>query len=873
MNNICKVSVIVPVYNVEEYLALCLDSLAAQTFPKEEMEVLLINDGSPDNCPSICEQYAAKYSWIRYFSKENEGLSTTRNYGLARAEGKYLMFLDSDDTYTPETVQCVTDFFDEHYDEVDLVAFRHQPYRNEKKLKAHYRYRFLRQSGIYDLDEFPYITQTNLSVCTKNLHGAISFDAPPEFRHEDQKYCFDNLRAKMKFGFCDKGEYCYNKNNENSIVATYFYAYYIFESTTAYYEELFGSYPDRVPPYVQAMFFNDINWKTRANILFPTHYSPEKLQQAKDRLHALLLRVDDDIILTHPGVDTFHAQYFLRWKLGAENVKFLSGPRELGVVHEDTLLYTAKKLECFITKFRLYDGRLRLIGFLKSPVFNYTGKPKLFLKINGFIADEQPLRESSWGYYKTKEKTNTFWGFHLDLPVDGITHLSFVVELHGRRMEPWVGFLSNSPFQPRYQRTTIFWDGLSIGCGGNEFTFRKATPQALAFQRKKLRRYYLTHTIRILLLRERFARMVKQRKDRRIWLYYDCANVLRDNGYYQFIHDLKKNDGVERYYIVNDDLDRRSLFDKKAKKQIVRFGSKQHQTLFVQAEKIITAFIEPMNYIPLAGHQIPHTADFFRYELVYLQHGVLHAHQPWKYSLDRLTLDREVISTTFEQRNMTENYGFTEMELLPTGMPRYDHIDRNAPPKRKILYAPSWRKYLVAGPTADGWKPKHSYFKSTDFFLQSRALFSDPALIALLEEYDFTLDVQLHPILGFYKEHYDFSSDRVRFSVPGTPESDYAIFITDISSFVFDFAYLKRPILYFMPDNDFFRAGLNDYRELDIPLEEGFGPLSVNAEETIADLRSLLANNCEPVEPYRSRVNELFLDLENCCEKIYDALK
>jgi len=873
MSQTRKVSVIVPVYNVEEYLAMCLDSLAAQTLPKEEMEVLLINDGSPDGSPAICERYAAKYSWIRYFSKENEGLSATRNYGLARAEGKYLMFLDSDDTFAPDTLKSVTGFFDEHYDEVDLVTYRIQPYRNNRKLKAHYRYRYLRQSGVYDLNEFPYITQTTINICTKNCRGEILFDASPEFRHEDQKYCFDNLCEKLKIGFCDQGEYCYNKNNENSIVATYFYACYIFETTTQYYEELFASYGDHVPPYVQAMFFNDINWKTRKSILLPTHYTPEKLQHAKDRLRALLRQVDNDIILAHPDTDPFHAQYFLRWKLGAENVKFLSGPRELGIVHENTLLYTAKKLECFITKFRLHNGNLRLIGFLKSPVFNYTEKPKLFLKINGLPADELPLRESSWGYYKTKEKTNTFWGFHLDLPVEGITHLSFSVLLHGRRMEPWLGFLSNSPFQPRFRRGTIFWGNRSISCAGNEFTFGKATPQAQALQRKKERRYYLTHSIRILLLRERFARMVKQRKGRRIWLYYDCANVLRDNGYYQFIHDLQKNDGVERYYIVNDDLDRRSLFDRKAKKQVVRFGGKQHQTLFVQAEKVITAFLEPANYIPLLSHQIPHMADFFRYELIYLQHGVLHAHLPWKYSLDRLTLDKEVISTTFEQRNMTENYGFTEMELLPTGMPRYDHIDRNAKPKRKILYAPSWRKYLVAGPTNDGWQPKHGYFKQSDFFLQSQALFSDPALIALLEEYDFELEVQLHPILGFYKEHYSFGSGRVRFAAPGTPESDYAVFITDISSFVFDFAYLKRSILYFMPDMDLFRAGLSDYNALDIPLEEGFGPLGVNAEETLGNLRTLLKNNCEPAEPYRSRVDGLFFDLHNCCDKIYDALK
>lgn len=868
-----KISVIVPVYNVEKFLAKCLDSLAAQTLPKEEMEVLLINDGTPDGSGAICERYAAQYNWIRYFSKENEGLSATRNYGLARAEGKYIIFLDSDDTFTPETLKSVVDVFDAHYDEVDLVTYRIQSYQSGKKVGSHYRYRFLTQSGVYDVNDFPFIVQTTINICVKNRReNNILFDTNPDFHHEDQKYCTEQLLTKGKIGFSAKGEYCYNRSNSESIMATCFYSYYLFESTTAWFESMFNQFESAVPRYIQALFLHDLNWKTRQSILMPTHYAPEQLQAAKDRLRALLQRVDDDIILAHPVIDAYYAQYFLRWKFGKEDVKFLAGPQELGILKNDLLLYTAKRVECFVTKFRLKDGTLRLVGFLKSPVFNYTEKPQLFLKINGRLTDELPLRESSWSYYKSKEKTNLFWAFHWDVPVENVMTLALTARLEGHYLETSLGFLTHSPFQPRYQRRHIFWDELEISCEGNVFSFCKATGKAQAAQQSKERRYYLANSIRALLLRERLKREAKRKGGRRIWLYYDCENVLRDNGYFQFIHDFEKRDGVERYYVVNDELDRRALLDKNARKRVLQFGSKKHQSLFVQAEKVITAFIEPANYNPFAAPQIPHVSDFFRYELVYLQHGVLHAHLPWKYSLDRLNLDKEVISTTFERRNLLENYGFTEDELLPTGMPRYDHIDRDAPPKRKILFAPSWRKYLI-GRNDDGeWLPKHGSFKKSAFFQLSQALFAAPALAALLEEYDYTLEVQLHPILGFYKEHYSFPSERITFAQPGTPESDYAIFITDISSFVFDFAYLRRPILYFMPDMDLFRAGLNDYCALDLPLEDGLGPLTQTPEEAIAELRGLLERGCIAKEPFNQRAEGLFLELNNCREKIYQEL-
>lgn len=90
-----RVSVVVPVYKVEEYLERCLDSLAAQDL--DNIEFLLIDDGSPDRCGEMCEEYAAKDPRFHVFHKENGGLSSARNYGIDRARGEFIMFVDSDD--------------------------------------------------------------------------------------------------------------------------------------------------------------------------------------------------------------------------------------------------------------------------------------------------------------------------------------------------------------------------------------------------------------------------------------------------------------------------------------------------------------------------------------------------------------------------------------------------------------------------------------------------------------------------------------------------------------------------------------------------------------------------------------------------------
>lgn len=89
------ISIIVPIYNVENYLRMCLDSIQNQTY--QNFEYLLINDGSPDNSPDICREYVAKDARFHYFEKENGGLSSARNFGIERSTGAYLTFVDSDD--------------------------------------------------------------------------------------------------------------------------------------------------------------------------------------------------------------------------------------------------------------------------------------------------------------------------------------------------------------------------------------------------------------------------------------------------------------------------------------------------------------------------------------------------------------------------------------------------------------------------------------------------------------------------------------------------------------------------------------------------------------------------------------------------------
>lgn len=101
------ISVIIPVYRVEPYLCFCIDSVLAQTY--QNTEIILVDDGSPDRCPEICDAYAAEHRNVSVIHKENGGISSARNAGIDIASGEYIAFLDSDDYYSPVFLERLFD--------------------------------------------------------------------------------------------------------------------------------------------------------------------------------------------------------------------------------------------------------------------------------------------------------------------------------------------------------------------------------------------------------------------------------------------------------------------------------------------------------------------------------------------------------------------------------------------------------------------------------------------------------------------------------------------------------------------------------------------------------------------------------------------
>ena len=230
--NKSMISVIVPVYKVEKYLRHCVDSILAQTYT--DFELLLIDDGSPDGCPQICDEYAARDPRVRVIHKVNGGLISARNEGIRAARGDYICIVDGDDWTLENMLQFIHDTVSQSPVPLDMVLFAaHNVYEDhmEKTVNSI-------PEGYYDRarlekEVFPYLLTDTRSGLQVGVIQAHTWDKAfkrelllEHYTREEKIRVFTDVPMTYECLFhcqnvyiCNEFLYMYNKTNEDSIRA------------------------------------------------------------------------------------------------------------------------------------------------------------------------------------------------------------------------------------------------------------------------------------------------------------------------------------------------------------------------------------------------------------------------------------------------------------------------------------------------------------------------------------------------------------------------------------------------------------------------------------------------------------------------------
>ena len=367
---------------------------------------------------------------------------------------------------------------------------------------------------------------------------------------------------------------------------------------------------------------------------------------------------------------------------------------------------------------------------------------------------------------------------------------------------------------------------------------------------------------------------------RQKWLVSDRINHGDDNGeaFFRALKnkDIKKRVRRKKVYFVIDK-------DTKEFKELRKFGktiptlSWQHKLYHLLSEYVISAQANnPV--INIFGVYSRYYKDILcRSKFVFLQHGVIKDDlSEWLNKYNR-NIHGFIVTTQAEYQSILDyDYFYDKSRVWLTGIPRYDRLYHAE--KKYITFMPTWRKSLTTGadPSTGIWKIRDD-FKTSSYYQFYNNILNDERLLKAAKEYGYTLCFMPHPNISHAVNEFDQHEGVMFYDSKKSYRDIFAetnLMLTDYSSVAFDFAYLRKPIIYTQFDRDEFFNGTHSYVEGYYDYEkDGFGEVETEYDKVIDRIIEYMENDCKLKPKYLDRINSTFAyDDKNCSKRIVDLL-
>ena len=372
------VSVIVPVYNSSKYLDDCIKSLINQTYGFENIELVLVNDGSKDNSLEICKNYQKKYNNIVIIDKENSGVSDTRNTGFEKSSGKYVMFLDSDDLINKDSIKYLSKFLDEN-DNVDFVISRVRMF--EKTNKWHYMdYRFKDDKKFININEDITYSQYHSTgiLIRRTVIVDIRFDRTIKYG-EDMKFMSQILLKNEVYGKEKRSILYYRKRfDETSAVQKQtkdkdFYIKTLKDSFKFIFDEVEKKYKS-IPKYYQYYILNSL--VERFEIEYEGVLTKSELSDYVSLFTYFIKKIDDDVIMMQKRTGFNQKYYLLKLKHG-DKYKIKVDYKDNKIMFNDEEF--KHKISEFIRIFKIEKVDKKLVFYMYKNDYLFDKKIDVFV--------------------------------------------------------------------------------------------------------------------------------------------------------------------------------------------------------------------------------------------------------------------------------------------------------------------------------------------------------------------------------------------------------------------------------------------------------------------------------------------------------------
>ena len=363
-------------------------------------------------------------------------------------------------------------------------------------------------------------------------------------------------------------------------------------------------------------------------------------------------------------------------------------------------------------------------------------------------------------------------------------------------------------------------------------------------------------------------KLLNRMQKKQLWLVTERRDTASDNAYWFYRYLKEKHPEINSWYVI----------DKKCREyknvepfgNIIQFRSIKHWIYYLASDKKISSQ-KASNPAPALFYILHIYFNWFN-NRIYLKHGIIKDNASW-WHFDNTKYSKIICGAKKEYEYIRESFGYPEESVVYTGLARFDNLHGNKVKKNQILVMPSWRNWLGGDRNVFAEKVD---FKRTAYYKAWDGLLNNQELVELLDENDLMIMFYPHHNMWGFIDDFNIKNGRIQIARNVNIQEllkESALLVTDFSSVFMDFAYMRKPMVFYQFDREDYRK--RQYRQGYFDYEkDGFGGVSINEQGVIDKIKYYIERDFEAEKKYTKRMKDFFplYDTHNC-KRIYEAIK
>lgn len=895
-----KISVVTAVYNVEEYLQEMIESITVQTIGFANVQLILIDDGSQDSSGQICDQYALQYPEnIIVIHKENGGVSSARNEGLRYVKGEYINFTDADDMLENNALELMFAYLKENEEEIDLVAI---PLKllggGYKEHPLNYKFDSMK---IIDLEkDYSYVQLSiNSTMIKRECFEKRRFDIELSYA-EDAQILVDILLDKLRYGVISQTSYLCRKYKDDGAALDLSRGkvnYYIpcMEKFILHSLQNALSKKGIVPEFVQYTCMYDLQWRLDKDPLVDYGVLNKiEINKYKDLILQALHYIDNKIIVGQKNIgNNYKAAILLLKQENLQRKEIVLSPDDIKIRVRGS--FTSVGVSSYTMAyefFQIFSDKIVIEGYVRCfpelegmeiILKQLNNNKDILMEYKAIITDRKErctfcmdtLVTEAKGFLFSINRNSIFDDIELQLclrykDVDVICKNIWFGKFFPLSMQLSTSYFYQDGVLLTSYEGMLRLEYITSKCKIKEFEHR--------FQEEIISN--TEHGLQDDLKLRKAYNILKRLKRKELWLISDRKTKADDNGeaFFTYMNTKGKSRKIDTYFV----LDRESKDYERLCKigKVVSFGSRKHKLLALLCDKIISSQGEDFVFNVFGDKLYLYKDIMHQQKFVFLQHGITKDDLSRWLMKPNKNISLFITTTNMEYQSILDcEYYYNKLQVKCTGFPRYDYLYDNSEYEKLIIFMPTWRAYLVDKYNVDSdSRDLKRGFGNSLYCQMYQKLFSDDRLYNAIKKNGYKLGIMWHPMMPREcMEHICQNKEITIYDRNMQYKQLFAIaklVITDYSSAVFDFAYLRKPVLYYQNDIEEFYSGKHTYNKGYFDYEkDGFGEVEYTTESLINRIIEYVENGCQLKDRYRERIEKTFPfhDKENC-KRVYEEI-